>query len=234
MLAILTGEKEANRLRIEPKFIKVAGETFTPELRLRVRRAFPSLEWNITNGYGCTECLCLAYECEHGRQHVPEDWVILEAVDKNMQPVPDGSLSDTALLTVLANHVQPFIRYELGDRLRFYCDPCACGSPFRSFQVEGRQATLIHVGKVTLSALIFDLEHERARRIQLVQLAEKVFEVRAELMDPEDSDAVFDQIIRSISKVFEENGLPEVEIIRGAAPPQLTASGKFHEILSLK
>ena len=176
----------------------------------------------------------MAFECDCGRQHVPEDWVILEAVDKNMQPVPDGSLSETALLTVLANDVQPFIRYDIGDRLRFYRDPCACGSPFRSFQVEGRQATLIHIGQVTLSPLVFDLEHERAQRIQLVQLAEKVFEVRAELTNPEDTDTVLDQIIRSTRKVFEENGLCEVEIRRSSTPPQLTASGKFHEILSLK
>ncbi len=233
MLAILTREKEANRLKIEPKFIKVAGETFTPELRSRAGRAFPSLEWEIIDGYGCTECLFLGLECEHGRLHLPEDWVILEAVDKNKQAVPDGSLSDTALLTVLSNDVQPFIRYDIGDRLRFYREPCACGSPFRSFQVEGRQATLIHVGTVTLSGLAFDLDHEHSQRTQLVQLAEKVFEVRAEIRNTGDSETVFDQIICSIKAVFEDNDLPDVEIRASTAAPQLTASGKFHEILSL-
>ena len=233
MLAILTREKEANRLKFEPKFIKVAGETFTPELRSRAVRAFPSLEWDIIDGYGCTECLFLGLECEHGRLHLPEDWVILEAVDKNMQAVPDGSLSDTALLTVLANDVQPFIRYDIGDRLRFYREPCACGSPFRSFQVEGRQATLIHVGTVTLSGLSFDLDHEHSQRTQLVQLAEKVFEVRAEIRNTGDSETVFDQIICSIKAVFEDNDLPDVEIRASTAAPQLTSSGKFHEVLSL-
>ena len=61
-------------------------------------------------------------ECSHGRHHVHEDWVILEAVDENLQPVPDGSLSATALLTVLTNDVQPIIRYDIGDRLRYYPD----------------------------------------------------------------------------------------------------------------
>jgi len=41
MLEILTREQEAGRLKIEPKSIKVAGETFTPELRKRVVKAFP-------------------------------------------------------------------------------------------------------------------------------------------------------------------------------------------------
>ena len=83
----------------------------------------------------------LSFECSHGRKHVNEDWVILEAVDDVMQPVPDGTLSASVLLTVLANEVQPFIRYDLGDCVRYDTERCPCGSPFRSFQVEGREAT---------------------------------------------------------------------------------------------
>ena len=214
VLMILTKEKEAGRLQIEPLVIKVAGETLTDEAKMRAQKAFPSLEYPIINAYATTECLFIAHECSYGRQHVCEDWVILEPVDIIMKPVPDGTLSDKALLTVLSNHVQPFIRYELGDRLRFYKDACPCGSPFRSFQVEGRQATLIHIGDVNLSPLIFDLEHERAQRVQLVQLNEKVFEVRAELTSTVDSDTIFDEIIQSVRNVFDENGLPEVELKR--------------------
>jgi len=231
---MLTKEKEARRLKIEPLIIKVAGETLADEVKHRAQKAFSSLECPIINAYATTECLLIAHECSFGRQHVCEDWVILEPVDTNLRPVPDGMLSDKALLTVLTNPVQPFIRYELGDRLRFYKDACACGSPFRSFQVEGRQATLIHVGAVTLSPLIFDLEHERAQRIQLVQLNETVFEVRAELRNHEDPDTTFDQIIRSVRNVFDKNGLQEVVIKRSEALPQLTASGKFHAVLPIK
>ena len=54
MLSILTREKEAGRLKIEPKLFKVAGETFTPELRERVLRVFPSLGHGIVDVYGCT------------------------------------------------------------------------------------------------------------------------------------------------------------------------------------
>ncbi|MDF1713300.1 MAG: hypothetical protein P1U90_13750 [Akkermansiaceae bacterium] len=233
MLAILTREQELGRLHISPDVIKVAGETFTPELRERARRAFPSLQFDILNGYGCTECLFMAFECDCGRQHVPEDWVILEAVDENHQPVADGILSATALLTVLANEVQPLIRYELGDRLRFYPDPCPCGSPFRSFEVEGRQATLVRVGEVTLSPLAFDLEHECARRVQMIQTAEDVFEVRAELLADGNPDQVFEQVIESVREVFAKNGLSGVEIHKSDTPPQVTASGKFHEVISL-
>jgi phenylacetate-CoA ligase len=234
MLTIFTKEKEAGRLQIEPVVFNTGGETLTDDLRERVRRAFPSLKYPILDAYGCTECLAPSFECSRGRRHVNEDWVILEAVDEAMRPVPDGTLSATVLLTVLANDVQPFIRYDLGDCLRFYTDACPCGSPFRSFQVEGREATLVRVGAVTLSPLVFDLEHEHARRIQLVQTSERGFEVRIELADEAAGGVVFEEVIQSVRRVFRDNGLGDVAVTESQASPELTASGKFHEVLPLR
>ncbi len=234
VLSILTKEKEAGRLRIEPILIKVAGETLTSGLRERAQRAFSSLAAPIINAYASTECLYISQQCSHGRQHLCEDWVILEPVDNNMEPVADGTLSDKALLTVLTNDVQPFIRYELGDRIRFYQDTCPCGSPFRSFQVEGRQATVVSVGEVHLSPLIFDLEHELAQRVQMVQVKEDEFEIRVVLLNEQHSEKVFEELIQSITQVFKENGLPQVKVKSSPLPPQLTASGKFCEVLPFK
>jgi phenylacetate-CoA ligase len=234
VLSILAKEQEAGRLRIEPVVISTGGETLTDDLRARVRRAFPSLKYGFLDAYGCTECLALSFQCSHGRKHVNEDWVILEAVDETMRPVPDGTRSVTALLTVLANDVQPFIRYDVGDCLRFHTDPCPCGSPFRSFEVEGREATLIRVGDVTLSPLVFDLEHEYARRIQLVQTSERDFEVRIELAEEAAAGVVFEEVIQSVKRVFHDNGLEDVAVTESQAPPELTASGKFLEVLPLR
>jgi len=234
MLAVLVREKEAGRLRIEPALFSTGGETLTDDLRAQVRRAFPSLKYGIADGYGSTECLALSFECSHGRKHLNEDWVILEAVDEAMQPVADGTLSASVLLTVLANEVQPFIRYDLGDCVRFHTDSCPCGSPFRSFQVEGREATLVRVGEVTLSPLVFDLEHERARRVQLVQTGERDFEVRIDLIDGAAAGAVFQEVIERVNRVFGDNGLEQVVVRESRAPPEFTASGKFHEVLPLR
>jgi len=235
MLSIIAKEKEAGRLQIEPVVISTGGETLTDDVRARVRRAFPSLKYGILDTYGCTECLALSFECTCGRKHVNEDWVILEAVDEALRPVPDGTLSATVLLTVLVNDVQPFIRYDLGDCVRFHTDPCPCGSPFRSFEVEGREATLVRVGGVTLSPLVFDLDHEHARRIQLVQTSEREFEVRVELADEAAAGAgvVFEEVIRSVKRVFRDNGLGDVAVRESQTPPELTASGKFHEVMPL-
>lgn len=234
MLAILVKEKEAGRLRIEPALFTTGGETLTADLRERVGRAFPSLKYGIADPYGCTECLALSFECSHGRKHLNEDWVILEAVDEAMQPVPDGTLSATVLLTVLANEVQPFIRYDLGDCIRFDQDTCPCGSPFRSFQVEGRQATVVRVGEVTLSPLVFDLEHDQAQRIQLVQIGEFNFELRIQLADGAEAESVFKDVIEKVKRVFRDNGLDEATVRAGEAPLAFTASGKFHEVVPLR
>ncbi|NEK24848.1 phenylacetate--CoA ligase family protein [Sulfitobacter sp. JBTF-M27] len=234
MLSILVREKEAGRLQIAPALFSMGGETLTDDLRERALRAFPSLKYGIIDAYGCTECLVLSFECSHGRKHVNEDWVILEAVDAAMQPVPDGTLSETVLLTVLANEVQPFIRYDLGDCVRFYKDPCPCGSPFRSFQVEGRQATLVRVGEVTLSPLVFDLEHENAQRIQLVQTSEREFEVRIDLVEGATEGSVYHEVIASVQRVFRDNGLEDITVRESAVLPEFTASGKFHEVVPLR
>jgi len=234
VLAILAREKEAGRLKIEPALFTTGGETLTGDLRERVGRAFPSLKYGIADPYGCTECLALSFECSHGRKHVNEDWVILEAVDAEMRPVPDGTLSETVLLSVLANEVQPFIRYDLGDCVRFDTEPCPCGSPFRSFQVEGRQATLVRVGEVTLSPLVFDLEHDDARRIQLVQTSERGFEIRIQLADEAAAGPVFQDVIEAVERVFRDNGLDDVTVRKSQARPEFTASGKFHEVVPLK
>jgi phenylacetate-coenzyme A ligase PaaK-like adenylate-forming protein len=214
MLTILAKEKEAGRLQIAPVIFNTGGETLTDDLRARVHRAFPSLKYNIIDAYACTECLVMSFVCSHA--------------------VPDGTPSATVLLTVLANDVQPFIRYDLGDCIRFYPDPCPCGSPFRSFEVEGREATLVRVGGVTLSPLVFDLEHEQARRIQLVQISEKVFEVRIEAADEAAANGVFQEVIQSVKRVFRDNGLGDVAVRESQAAPEFTASGKFHEVLPLR
>lgn len=234
MLTILVKEKEAGRLQIEPALFSCGGETLTDELRERVLQAFPSLKYGIADPYGCTECLVLSFECSHGRKHVNEDWVILEAVDEAMRPVPDGTLSATVLLTVLANEVQPFIRYDLGDCVRYHTDRCPCGSPFRSFQVVGRQATLVHVGDVTLSPLVFDLEHESARRVQLVQTGSRQFELRIEPTDGAKAEDAFPEVIEAVKRVFRDKGLVDVTVRARKKLPEFTASGKFHEVVPLR
>ena len=50
-------------------------------------------------------------------RHINSDWAIFEVVDDDYRPVPPGQLGRKVLVTNLASDVQPFIRYEVGDRV---------------------------------------------------------------------------------------------------------------------
>jgi hypothetical protein len=100
--------------------------------------------------------------------------------------------------------------------------------------VEGREATLVHVGEVTLSPLVFALEHDHAQRIQLVQASEREFEVRIEPAEKAAAGGVFEDVIQSVERVFRDNGLEDVVVRESPAPPEMTASGKFHEVVPLR
>lgn len=108
------------------------------------------------------------------------------------------------------------------------------GTPFRSFEVEGREATLVHVGDITLSPLVFELEHERARRVQLAQTGEREFELRIDATDETAAETVFQEVDQSVQRVFRDNGLADVVVRQSRTPPEFTASGKFHEVLPLR
>lgn len=122
-------------LDIRPKEIWTGGETLTAAARQRVRDVFGAA---VRNHYGASEFLCMGWECSHGHLHVNADWVILEPVDAQGQPVAPGALSHTTLLTNLANQVQPLIRYDLGDQIRMHAPGCECGSMLPRIEVEGR------------------------------------------------------------------------------------------------
>ena len=132
---LLAEECLAGRLRIAPKEIWTGGETLSPAMRAFVHKAF---ECPVISSYGTSEFLSLASECSLGSLHLNSDWVILEPVDARGDPVPRGTPGVTTLLTNLANHVQPLIRYDISDRVALHPGTCACGCRLPMIDVEGR------------------------------------------------------------------------------------------------
>ena len=140
---LLAGEFRAGRLHSAPKEIWTGGETLTPAMRTFVQEAFGC---PVVNSYGASEFFSLACECAHGALHLNSDWAILEPVDGDGRPVAPGTQGTTTLLTNLANHVQPLIRYDLGDRVTFLESPCACGSHLPVIEVVGRCDDTLRLG----------------------------------------------------------------------------------------
>lgn len=133
--ALLADEAAAGRLHIHPHTVWTGGETLGPAQRRHIAQ---QLGCPVRDSYGASEFLPIGWECRLGALHVNADWVLLEAVDDRLRPVTPGTPSAGTLLTNLANHVQPLIRYALGDRIRVAPAPCACGSPMPVVTVQGR------------------------------------------------------------------------------------------------
>ena len=140
--ALLADEAEAGRLRIRPRCVLMGGETLSRPVRERVARVFGA---SVRASYGTSEFLPIAWECAHGHLHVNADGVLLEPVDEQHRPVPAGERSHSVLLTNLANRVQPLIRYDLGDRITWHGEGCACGSRLPVIEVEGRSDDVMRV-----------------------------------------------------------------------------------------
>ena len=74
-------------------------------------------------------------------------------MDAQGRPVPPGQRGAGTLLTNLANHVQPLIRYELGDRVRLGAAACPCGSALPVIEVEGRNDDVLRLGRSGTNAV---------------------------------------------------------------------------------
>ena len=141
-VALLAEQARAGALRIAPTEIWTGGETLTPAVRALAEQTFGC---RVRNSYGASEFLSIGWECAAGQMHANTDWVILEPVDAQGRPVPPGVDSHSTLLTNLANHVQPLIRYDLGDSLCIAAAPCRCGSPLPVITVQGRHDDPLHL-----------------------------------------------------------------------------------------
>jgi phenylacetate-CoA ligase len=132
---LLAEEAAAGRLELRLREVWTGGEALGEGVRAMVSRQF---DCPVLASYGASEFMALASQCRHGRMHLNSDWVLLEPVDERGRAVAPGRAGHTTLLTNLANHVQPLIRYDLGDRVRVHEQACPCGSALPAIDIEGR------------------------------------------------------------------------------------------------
>jgi phenylacetate-CoA ligase len=181
----------------------------------------------------------MAYDYGKGWLHLHADWAILEPVTTNYDPVPAGFLSDTVLLTNLANRVQPLIRYDLGDRIKMASSLCPCGSPLPALRVEGRtnDVVVLSDGSRTVSLLPLALvtvieEVAGVRRCQLVQTGPITLRVRLELTTSSDDTAVWQAVDDRLRGYLATQQAPETTIQLANEPPAVeTGSGKLRQVV---
>lgn len=139
---MLATEQLSGRLHIQPQWVFCSGELLSRSTRQQIEEA-----WGVNpfNDYAATETAVIAAECkEHAGLHIYEDLLILENVDENNRPLPDGICGDKVLVTVLFSRTLPLIRYAIEDRVTIDSVVCACKRPFRRItSIQGRQADMV-------------------------------------------------------------------------------------------
>ena len=220
---------DAEELRIHPDVVITGGELLTEAVKGKLKNKFSC---TVQTHYSCTEAGEIACECREGHLHINEDWVIVEPVDRDGKPVGDGVLSDRVLVTNLANRIQPFIRYELTDRIIVHSEPCSCGRNTRWLEIEGRTDDTLVLDngvKVAPMSLYRILEEVKGvRRFQLVQTASYELELRLICEDPA---SAFAEAERELQAFFADRGVTNLKIRRSKQMPQADpVSGKFKHV----
>jgi phenylacetate-coenzyme A ligase PaaK-like adenylate-forming protein len=233
---LLAEEQEAGRLAIEPREIWAGGERLSGAQRSVVAATFGC---EVRDGYGASEFLAIAWDCGHGALHVNADWVLLEPVDERYRPVAPGIASHTVLLTNLANHVQPLIRYDLGDSATLLDRRCECGSELPAIRVEGRCDDVLGVSdaagrtvKLLPLALTTVLEDEASvHRYQLVQASPTALVLR---LDPNAADEDMARRCRqSLGRFLRAQGVPNVTFdIERCSLQAHPISGKLRRVVA--
>jgi len=235
---LLAEECLAGRAELPLREIWTGGEALYPAMRRFVQQA---LGCPVSSNYGASEFLSLASECPRGRLHLNSDWVILEPVDAQGRAVPAGTPGATTLLTNLANHLQPLIRYDLGDSVAVHARPCACGSTLPVVEVQGRADDTLRLGEpgmppvqvppLTLSTVLED--NAGLFDFQVVQQGPAELLLRTALRGQEASRAL-GRARASLQEFLAGQGVAEVQIrCRSGQPARRGPSGKIQRVVRL-
>lgn len=235
----LADSQLSGRLRIEPKTIRSGGEMLTARLRMRIAEAF---QCDVYDCYGCAESGWVGMECEQRQGiHLFADWFILEPVDESNQLVPRGVESSKILLTNLANYVQPFIRFELPDRITMLEDNCVCGSILPRISLKGRTSEVLYLksesGKTTVPPFHLTTLAEMVPgigRYQVIQEDEENLTVSFSARTGADAKSVRESLEISFRAYLKKNGLgPYIKLkVVHTDTIERDPSGKIKQVLS--
>ena len=202
--------------------------------------------WNrkIQDNYGAAECFFMATSCQDfGRLHAMNDLCILEVVDTDYNPVPQGKYGEKVLVTNLANFTQPIIRYEIEDIAGYASHSCECGLSFPTLlPIKGRKSDFLYFQKprggyekIHPYRLIIPLRYvHELRQYQFVQTArnELTFYYVTQY-DGGDIEKQLRQILEEALKQANLESQVTLKLNRVENIPRNDRTGKFQIVKSL-
>ncbi|MBI5105300.1 MAG: phenylacetate--CoA ligase family protein [Solirubrobacterales bacterium] len=228
VLALLADAQLDGRLRVAPSFVTTSSEVCTPDMAARIQEA-----WGVApmDCLGITEAGITAVTCpERAGMHVFEDQVMVEVLDEDHRPAPDGE-PGRLVVTPLGLRTLPLVRYEMGDLVRATREPCACGRPsLRLLEVQGRADDVLRLpgaagGTIAVHPIVLRSPLAAVAGLAQYQVvcAPERLRVCVTLRAGADETAVSDDVRRRIGAALAGAGarVPELEV---AVSPTLPRS----------
>jgi phenylacetate-CoA ligase len=211
----LAEEQLAGRLRLSLTMMSTSSEMRPPEMTERLVEAFGVHPFDL---YATTEGIW-GVECErHEGIHLFEDMALLENVDKEGQPVPEGEPGAKLLVTNLSNLVQPIIRLEVSDILTLESEPCRCGRTLvRAQAIEGRSDDVLRLpgqkgGEVAVHPIEFGIV-TRDRDVREYQVLQEGSFLRILVVPRREASGGLETRLRhAVSRRLAELGVEEPQV----------------------
>ncbi|MDX8129511.1 AMP-binding protein [Methylomonas sp. OY6] len=142
-LAHIASHAEKRGVALHNLGIKVAfvtSERLYDHQRTKIENVFAC---PVANGYGGRDAGFIAHQCPEGSMHITAEDIVVEIVDKQGQPLPNGELGEI-VVTHMATRDFPFIRYRTGDMGILSDKVCACGRGLPVLEeIQGRTTDFV-------------------------------------------------------------------------------------------
>ncbi|MBQ4310900.1 MAG: phenylacetate--CoA ligase family protein [Oscillospiraceae bacterium] len=218
ILTMLALEKKAGRLDISPQAIFNSAEALSPDNHRLVEEAFGC---PVKNNYCMTEGGEIAMTVDSPDMLLNEDWIIVEPVDEDRNPVTDPhKWSGGILVTDLANFVQPIIRYYVSDcvRIEQISDD---NIRLPKFEIRGRVNDVFIIDGKTFSTAGIGNKSEfwsEIVNLQIVQIADDELQLRFVWHTGADREKAA-QYCDEAAAYFVEHGCPKAKVSYSNEPP---------------
>jgi phenylacetate-CoA ligase len=231
-LAMIAQHAEDNNIAMHQLGIRVAfvtSERLYDAQRETIERVFGC---PVANGYGGRDAGFIAHQCPINNMHITAEDIIVEVVDNDGNPVPNGQAGEITV-THMATRDFPFIRYRTGDVGVLTDEVCACGRGLPVLkEIQGRTTDFIVAKNGTVMhglALIYVLRDlPGVAEFKIIQ--ESIDHLRVQIVRTEEYSPSNEALIQDEYK----KRLGESVVISIEYPTHIAreASGKFRYVVS--
>ena len=208
----LAVEQLKGNLHLHLKHLATSAELLSEQNFKLLREAF---QCPVANNYCMTEGGEVAMTRGSSHLHINEDWVIVEPVDKDMNPMGEtDKWSAGLLITDLSNYVQPIIRYFVSDVVRINRKPVDdCNLP--CLEIRGRMLDNYTICGKTFSVAGLVTESEvwpHLIKYQFVQTDDETIQLRGLCSANSNPEEVLGGLSKHIKQFLAQHGCPDAKV----------------------